>query len=308
VERDLSFQYAHLARIRAAYILDFRVSLRAVAALSLWLLGYPDQALKLDRETRALVGDGSDHLALAAARLYSANLHQLRREVHETLRVAEELLLQASEQGVTWWLEEGRALRGWALAQQGRWSEGVAQIREGIAGLRTSGIEVRQTFQLALLVESLMAGDQIEVGLAVADEALALVEATGERFYEAELHRLRGELLLRQDVGEDRPSAAEPAATRRHEPDPSRLAEAEACFRRALDVARRQGAKSLELRAALSLARLLRDRGERAEGRRLLAATYGWFTEGWDTPDLQDARVFLEELASAVTPTQGTDG
>ena len=156
---------------------------------------------------------------------------------------------------------------------------------------------MRQTFQLALLVESLMAGDQIEEGLAVADEALALVEATGERFYEAELNRLRGELLLRQNVGEDRPSAAEPAAARPHDPDPSVLAEAEACFRRALDVARSQGAKSLELRAALSLARLLRGRGELADGRRLLAETFGWFTEGWDTPDLQAAREFLEESA-----------
>ena len=286
-----------LARIRAAYILDPRVPLRAVGALALWLLGYPDQALKMDQETLALVGDGSDHLALAAARLYSANLHQLRREVRETRRVAEALLLQAGEQGVTWWLEGGRALRGWALAQQGRWSEGVAQVREGIAGLRASGIEMRRTFHLALLVESLKAGDQIEEGLAVAAEALAVVEATGERFYEAELHRLRGELLLRQVAGEGRPSPAESAAARPRIPTRPGWPEAEACFRRALDVARRQGAKSLELRAALSLARLLRDRGQPAEGRRLLAETFGWFTEGWDTPDLQDARAFLEELA-----------
>jgi predicted ATPase len=167
---------------------------------------------------------------------------------------------------------------------------------------------MRQTFQLALLAESLKAGGRNDEGLAVAAEALAIVEATGERFYEAELHRLRGELLLRQEAAEGRPSPAEPTAASPHDPDPSGLAEAEACFRRALDVARRQGAKSLELRAALSLARLLGDRGRPAEGRRLLAATFGWFTEGWDTPDLQDARALLEELGSAVTPTQGTDG
>jgi adenylate cyclase len=149
---------------------------------------------------------------------------------------------------------------------------------------------------LALLVESLMAGDQIEEGLAVAAEALAVVEATGERFYEAELHRLRGELLLQQ-AGEGRRSPAESAVARPHDSDPSGLCEAEACFRRALDVARSQGAKSLELRAALSMARLLRGRGELAEGRRLLAETFGWFTEGWDTPDLRAAREFLEESA-----------
>src|SRR5262249_21348522 len=158
--------------------------------------------------------------ALAAANLYSANLHQLRREVDETRQVAEELLRHAGEQGVTWWLEGGRALKGWALAQQGWWSEGVAQIREGIAGLRASGIETRQTYHLALLVDSLMAGNQIEVGLAVAAEALAIVEATGEQFYEAELHRLRGELLLRQHAGEGRPVPAEPGGTRPQDPDP----------------------------------------------------------------------------------------
>src|SRR5262249_39064695 len=183
VERDLSFHDAHRARIRAAYILDPRVPLRAVGALALWLLGYPDQALEMDRETLTLVRDESDHLALAAARLYSANLHQLRREVRETRRVAEELLRQVNEQGVTWWLEGGRALRGWAVAQQGRWSEGAAQIRGGIAGLRASGIEARRTFHLALLVESLMAGDQIEEGLAVAGGALGVLEATGVRCY-----------------------------------------------------------------------------------------------------------------------------
>jgi predicted ATPase len=167
---------------------------------------------------------------------------------------------------------------------------------------------MRQTFHLALLAESLKAGGQIDEGLAVVAEALAIVEATGERFYEAELHRLRGELLLRQEAGAGGPSPAEPAAAQPHDPDRSGLAGAEACFRRALDVARVQGAKSLELRSALSLARLLRDRGRPAEGRRLLGATFGWFTEGWDTPDLRDARAFLEELTSAVTLTHGTDG
>src|SRR5262249_14688848 len=129
------------------------------------------------------------------------------------------------------------------------------------------------------------------------------VEATGERFYEAELHRLRGELLLRQEAGE-----GPPCAGRSQDSDRPGLAEAEACFRRALDVARRQGAKSLELRAVLSLGRLLRGRGEAAEGRRLLATTLGWFTEGWDTRDLQDARDLLEELTSAIALAQRTDG
>jgi predicted ATPase len=155
---------------------------------------------------------------------------------------------------------------------------------------------MRQTLHLALLAESLKAGGQIDEGLAVAAEALALVEATGERFYEGELHRLRGELLLRQAAGQGRPSPAEATAAGPSEPDPAGSAEAEACFRRALDVACRQGARSLGLRAALSLARLLRERGQPAEGRRLLAAMLDGFTEGKDTPDQQEARAFLEEL------------
>jgi predicted ATPase len=171
------------------------------------------------------------------------------------------------------------ALRGWALAAQGRGAEGAAQIREGIDALRSTWVELRRPFHLSLLAGTLEAGGQIEEGLAVVAEALDVIEATGDRVYEAELQRLRGELLLRRAAGEGQPLRAE----------------AEACLRRALDVARRQGAKSLELRAALSLARLLRGRGERAEGRRLLAETFGWFTEGWDTPDLRAAREFLEE-------------
>ena len=130
-----------------------------------------------------------------------------------------------------------------------------------------------------------------------AAEALAVVEATGERFYEAELHRLRGELLLRQEAGEGRPSPAQSAAARPHDPDPSGHPEAEACFRQALEIAHRQGAKSLELRAALSLARLLEGSGRSAEGRRRLAATLGWFTEGRDTPDQREARAVLEGCA-----------
>jgi predicted ATPase len=183
------------------------------------------------------------------------------------------------------------------VAQQGQWSEGVAQVREGIAGLHASGIEMRHTFHLALLVESLKAGGQVEEGLAVAAEALAVVEATGERFYEAELHRLRGELLLSPQAGEGRPSPAELAASRPPDPDPTRRLEAEACFRRALTIARGQQAKSLELRASMSLTRLSQKQGRPAEARPMLAACHDWFTEGFDTLDLQEAKALLEQVS-----------
>jgi predicted ATPase len=158
-------------------------------------------------------------------------------------------------------------------------------------------VKLRRPFHLALLAETLLVGGAIEEGLAVVMEALEVVEATGERVYEAELHRLRGELLLRQAAGEGRPTSAGPAAAELPEPYPTGLLEAETSFRRALDVARGQCAKSLELRAVLSLARLLRERGQPAEGRGLLAETLGWFTEGRDTLDQQEARALLAQLA-----------
>src|SRR5262249_15444686 len=125
----------------------------------------------------------------------------------------------------------------------------------------------------------------------------AVVEATGERFYEAELHRLRGELLLREEGAEGRPSPAEPTAAGRHDPDQSGLAEAEACFRRALTIARGQQAKSLELRAAMSLTRLYQKQDCQAEARPLLAEYYDWFTEGFDTLDLREAKALLEQVS-----------
>jgi predicted ATPase len=155
---------------------------------------------------------------------------------------------------------------------------------------------MRQTFHLALLAESLKAGGQIDEGLAVAAEALAVVEATGERFYEAELRRLRGELLLLQ-AGAGRPSPAESAAARPPGPDPSGRAEAEACFRRALTIARGQQAKSLELRAVMSLTRLYQKQDRPAEVRPMLAECYDWFTEGFDTLDLQEAKALLEQVS-----------
>jgi predicted ATPase len=248
--------------------------------LSLWLLGYPDQALKRGQEALAFVRDGSDHLSLAFALHYNANIHHWRRDGRATQQCAEALLPLAVEQGVSFWLAGGTALRGWALAQQGRRKEGVAQIREGITTFLSTWVELRRPFHLALLADSLWAGGQIEEGLNVVAEALDVVEATGERVYEAELHRLRGELLLRKAAAGSNSSSAASTAARPPDHDPPERAEAEACFRRALDVTRRQGAKSLELRAALSLARLLSDRGQAAEGRRLLAETFGWFTEG----------------------------
>jgi predicted ATPase len=172
---------------------------------------------------------------------------------------------------------QGTILRGWALAEQGQSAEGIAQIRRGIAAWRATGAELSVPYWSALLAEAYGKAGQAEAGLRVLAEALTAVCKTGDRHHEAELYRLKGEFLLQQDV-----------------PDAQ---EAESCLRQAVAVARQQQAKSLELRAAMNLSRLWQHQGKRAEAQQLLAPIYGWFTEGFDTPDLQEARALLEALA-----------
>jgi predicted ATPase len=177
----------------------------------------------------------------------------------------------------------------------------MAQMREGLAALRATGAEVFRPYLLALLAEACGCAGQIEAGLDALAEALVAADQHAERFYEADLHRLNGELLLRKcavagfepaSTGNQKGPAAGMGPTRQL---PLQL-EAEACFQRALEVARRQQAKSLELRAARSLSRLWRQQGKSAEARQLLGEAYGWFTEGFDTADLQDAKALLAEL------------
>ncbi|HEX5796640.1 MAG TPA: hypothetical protein VFY19_12430, partial [Geminicoccaceae bacterium] len=165
---------------------------------------------------------------------------------------------------------------GWDLAAEGRIQEGMEQVRDGLAALRAIGADVRRSYFLGLLAEVCLWAGQYDSGLDAVSEALDLVETHGERWWEAELCRLQGELLLAHPGdGQSR---------------------ARSCFERALDISRQQKAKSLELRAATSLARLWRGQGNRAEAHDLLAPTYGWFTEGFETPDLEDAKALLDEL------------
>ena len=170
----------------------------------------------------------------------------------------------------------GTLFRGMALAAQGQSAEGLAQMRQGLAAVQATGTAVGMPGHLAQLAEAYGQMGQVDEGMHLLAEALAMVDTTGERQTEAELHRLHGELLLQ----------AVPEAQA-----------AEACFQRALDVARGQQAKWWELRAAMSLARLWQRQGKGAAARELLAPVYGWFTEGFDTADLQDAKALLYELA-----------
>jgi predicted ATPase len=185
----------------------------------------------------------------------------------------------AREQGFVQRLAGGTVLWGSALAMQGAGMEGISEMRQGLATYQAIGAGLGLTHYLALLAEAYAQAGQTTAGLATVAEALGVVDTYGERFCEAELCRLKGELLLVQE--DTRPTEVE----------------AEACFRQALNVARRQEAKALELRAAMSLSRLWQCQGKRAEAYELLAPIYGWFTEGFDTADLQEAKALLAELS-----------
>ena len=247
-----------------------------LAAMTLWQLGYPDQALKRGNEALAFAQTLSDPFSLALAEYDFGVLRQYRREAGAAQETEEGVIALSAEHGFPDWLAQATTLRGWAMAEQGHNEEGIAQIKEGLAAYRATGAELNWPYFLTLLAEAYMETGRLEDGLSVLTEALAAADEHEDRHHEAEIHRLKGELLLRQDD--------------------SSAAEAQSCFLRAIDVARKQSAKSFELRATTSLARLLNEQGRSDEARTMLAEIYGWFTEGFDTADLKDAKALLDEL------------
>jgi len=255
---------------------------QAIVARILWLLGYPDQALRRFYEALTLAQKLSHPFSLANVLFLAAPVHQLRWEGQAAQERAEALVVLCNEQGFVQFLAGGTILQGWALAEQGQYEEGIAQIRQGLAAYQATGAELWRPYFLALLVEAYRKAGQNEEGLAVVAGALTMVDRTGERWYEAELYRLKAELTLQTKI---------------HGREAEVQQEAEECFHKAIDVARRQSAKSLELRAATSLARLWQRQGKKAEAHCLLSKVYHWFTEGFDTADLQDAKMLLDELS-----------
>jgi predicted ATPase len=280
------------------------VSIRRHAAWTLWYLGYPEQARLRSHEAITLAQELAHPFSVAYALYHATELHCLRREAQAAEALAEAMIVLARQQEFPGMVARGTVLRGWALAAQGQRTEGIAQIRQGMDALRTMGGEAAQhRYRLALLAEAYAWIGQTAEALRLLDEALALTPHYGGHFYEAEVHRLTGELLQRQDAGGgvSGSSPSDLSMVDEHEgeatsPSP-RPTEAETWFRQALDIARRQQAKSLELRAATSLSRLWRQQGKRTEAYQLLAQIYGWFTEGFDTGDLQEAKALLEVLA-----------
>ena len=237
----------------------------------LWMLGYPDQALQRSQEALTLAQEFSHPFSVATALFFAAQIHCWRREGHLTYEQASAALMLSGKQGVALRLAQATILQGWALVEQGQGEAGMAQIRQGLAARRASGV-VAAT-HLHLLAEASWKAGQIEEGLRATAEALVLMDRSESRGV-AELYRLKGVLLL--------------ACSSEHH------AEAESYFREALEAARSQQAKSWELRAAMSLSRLWQQQGKQTDAQRLLTPIYSWFTEGFDTADLRDARVLLD--------------
>jgi predicted ATPase len=245
---------------------------RLFGGVNLWLLGYPTQALQWSEAGLTHARELGHAYTLQQALCFSALLHLLRREAAVAQKQAEAQRTLCTEHGFAAHLAWGTIEWGAALAAQGAWVEGLTQMRQGLTTYQTRGRFPWLLF-LALLAEACGRAGQVEEGLQALEEAL---QATEERMYEAEGYRLKGELLLQQSAAQS--------------------GEAEASLHQALTGARRQQAKSLELRAAMSLSRLWRQQGKHTEAYELLAPIYGWFTEGFDTADLQEARALLEAL------------
>lgn len=258
--RDDAFQYSQ----------NPGVALRSHAAWALWYLGQPDSALNLNKEALAQARELCEPHGLAHTLYFAAILHHLRGENQLAQQHAEAAIEVSTEHGLSIYEAFGIIARGSTLVQQGSTAEGIEQIRHGLAVHERTGARLARPYFLALLADALRSVGKIDESLRVIDDALSLSHQRGEERYLAELYRLKGELLLMLEV----PNAAD-------------------CFNEAIKVAQRQSAKSLELRATMSLARL--DKGY-ADG---LAGVYNSFTEGFDTKDLRDAKALLDELSSS---------
>ena len=250
------------------------VGCHVYAAWVLWALGYADQALQRGQEALGLAQALAHPLSEATARYLLSIFYLLRGEGPAAQQQAEVSLRLASEYDVADRAAQPHILRAAALVLQGQTATGIAELTAGLAATRAIGDVVFLPYFLSLLAAAYGHAGQPHAGLQVLAEAHTLVEQSGEHWWQAELHRLQGELLLQQDV--------------------ANAAQAAICFQQALALTRRQEAKSLELRAAMSLSHLWQQQGKRTEAYALLAPIYGWFTEGFDTADLQEAKALLD--------------
>jgi class 3 adenylate cyclase/predicted ATPase len=267
LHRSLAFSYGGY---------DPAVACLCFASLVLWMRGYPAQALEKNRSALALARQLAQPFSQAFALYFAATLHYLRREATAARHAARSAITLCEEGGFPFYLALCTALHGWAIAELGEGDDGIRQIRSGLADYLRTGGDLERPLCLILLADASHRLSHAEESAEAVTQALAAALKMGHHTYESELYRLRGELFRAQNLSAD--------------------SDAKASFLRAIEAARRQTARSWELRAATSLARFLRDQGKPDESRALLAPLYAWFTEGFDTRDLQDAKALLEEL------------
>jgi tetratricopeptide (TPR) repeat protein len=251
------------------------VSLHGFFGFVLFCLGFLDEALA---QTNAAIAEArtlAHAPSLAASLAFGTHYHFRLGNLSASGELADEVIAVAIDLGFPHWRAQGRIGLGWAKFKNGDVMEGMSLLRSGLGTYRATGAEQWMSEYLSLMASACEITGQVEEALPLLDEALQIVERTGERWFEAELNRQKGQLLLRQGHTED----------------------AEELYRKALRIAREQEAKLWELRAAANIARLRRDQGRRAEALDLLSPIYGWFTEGFDTQDLKEAKTLLDELA-----------
>jgi predicted ATPase len=251
-----------------------RLSSQGWLGIVLFCLGYPDEGLAQSSGAVAEARGLAHPPSLATSLSLNARLLSLLGDGAALDERTDELVAVATEQGFPFWRAQGTIFRGWVKVENADVAEGISLLRSGSTAFRATGAELWMPHYIALLARACEIAGQIEQAMTLLDDALEIVERTGERWFAAELNRHKGQLLLRQGHSEA----------------------AEELYRKALSIAEEQTAKLWELRAAVSLARLRRDQDRHAAARDLLAPVYGWFTEGFDTPDLKEAKALLDEL------------
>jgi adenylate cyclase len=262
--------------LTALFGMDVATDCSGYAALPLWMMGYPDQALQRSERSLSLAQERG-HLSTSAMSLCHASVgYLLCRDSRRAQELAQSGLALAEEHGFGLWTALSSIMLGKALAQAGQQAEGIAYLENGVRAARVRGLGPQDT-TFGALAEAYGQIAQPTKALELIEEALAAVAKIGMYSIEPELHRITGDLLLLQD--------------------PSSLREAERCFRTAIETARRHAAKSWDLRATTSLARLLARKGQRDEALTRLTETYNWFTEGFDTADLKDSKALLDEVS-----------
>jgi tetratricopeptide (TPR) repeat protein len=275
LEKGISFY--NRERDRPLGLDEFLIQALSYLAWTLNHLGYPEQALKRIEQAVAAGQEFGRPFMLSFAVHFSSFLRAARREGREAQAAAERVIELSTEHGFAFWLAQATSVRGEAIAEQGRTEEGIAEMLKGLAAMHAIGFEANRAFQLAQLAKAYSEVGRLDEALSTLEEALAEADQNEERKNLVERLRLKGELLLRQSG--------------------THAAEARTCFERAIEIARTQGAKWFELRATMSLARLLARQSHREQAHTMLADIYNWFTEGFDTADLKDAKALLDELS-----------